>query len=332
MRRTLSHASTAAILAIALIAGSASSVYASGTKEAPRPDGAATPTARPIRIGLMADFTGLPFLVAEQEGLFEREGVPVELSLFRSASERDAALQAGALDGCNADVISAMANSRAGFDVQIVASALNRFSLLEGPALADTARAAGRAPAPTDLAGAGIGISRNTVIEYVVDSLMEDAGVGDYRRVDVPRIPVRLELFLQGELQGASLPLPFDELAVAGGAAVVADSVSAGLDPDLFLFYRSDLAARPAAYRALWRAIDAARLLILERGDSYRSLLSGRLGFSDDQAASVAFPDFPRYAPTKRSELERAARWMLAKGLLEAEPDYDGLLATGILP
>jgi NitT/TauT family transport system substrate-binding protein len=295
---------------------------------------AATPAlaAAPIRIGLMADFTGLPFLVAEQEGLFAVEGVQVEFKIFRSAVERDAALQAGALDGCNADVIAAIANLRGGFDVRIVASALNRFSLVAGPSVVAEAKKAGREPTVADLSGASIGISKSTVIEYVLDTLMAGAGVRNYRKTDVARIPVRLELLLQGKLEAASLPLPFDELATAEGCVIVADSTTAGLDPDLFMFYRSDLAGRSDAYRALWRAVDRSRAFIAANPDKYRPLLSARLGFSDDQARLVVFPAFPKYAPTSAAEITRASAWMTERGLIAAPIAAADIVATGILP
>ncbi len=286
----------------------------------------------PIRVGLMADFTGLPFLVAEREGLFAAEDVQVQFKIFRSAVERDAALQAGALDGCNADIIAAIANLRGGFDLRIVAAAPNRFSLVAGPAIVTAARKAGKAPITADLAGASIGISKSTVIEYVLDSLMQAAGVADYRKVDVARIPVRLELLLQGKLEAASLPLPFDELAEADGCVIVADSLAADLDPDLFMFYRSDLLARPEAHRALWRAVDRARGLIAADPDKYRPLLASRLGFSDDQARTVAFPAFPKYAPTAAAEIGRASAWMASRGLIAQPVTPADILATGILP
>ncbi len=285
-----------------------------------------------IRVGLMADFTGLPFLVAEREGLFAAEGVQVQFKVFRSAVERDAALQAGALDGCNADVIAAIANLRGGFDLRIVAAAPNRFSLVAGPAIVAAARKAGREASAADLAGASIGISKSTVIEYVLDSLMGAAGVADYRKVDVARIPVRLELLLQGKLEAASLPLPFDELAAADGCAIVADSLAAGLDPDLFMFYRGDLRRRPEAHRALWRAVDRARLLIAAAPDKYRPLLASRLGFSEDQARTVAFPAFPKYEPTAAAEIDRASAWMMARGLIAQRVAAADILAAGVLP
>lgn len=289
-------------------------------------------TAKPVRIGLMADFTGLPFLVADQEGFFAAQGVKAEFKIFRSAVERDAALQAGTLDGTNADVVALISNRNAGFDLKVVASAQNRFSLLAGPAVASQAKKAGRAPRTADLAGSSIGLSTNTVIEYVVDTLMASAGVSDYRKTDVARIPVRLELLSQGKLDAASLPLPFDELAAASGCAIVADSVSAGLDPDLFMFFSADLAARPAEHRAVWKAVDAARALIAKTPDKYRPLLSERLGFSEDQARTVVFPAFPKYAPTGPAEIARVSAWMIGKGLMAKPAAYADLVASGILP
>lgn len=289
-------------------------------------------SSKPIRIGLMADFTGLPFLVAEKEGLFAAEGIKPEFRIFRSAVERDAALQAGALDGCNADIIAAIANLRGGYDLRIVASALNRFSLLAGPGIVAAAKKEGRQPTLQDLADASIGLSKNTVIEYVVDSLLGAKGVSGYRKTDVARIPVRLELLIQGKLEGASLPLPFDELAVAEGCTILADSVSAGLDPDLFMFYAADLDSRKDAYRALWRAVNAARGRIASSPDKYRYLLSERLGFSEDQASTVSFPLFPRYAPTTATEIDRASTWMLKSGLITKAASYQEIVAQGILP
>jgi NitT/TauT family transport system substrate-binding protein len=280
----------------------------------------------------MADFTGLPFVVAEKDGLFAAEGIRVEFKVFRSAVERDAALQAGALDGTNADVIAAILNRNGGYDLKIVASALNRFSLIAGPAIVERAKKAEKAPTIEDLAGTSIGLSTNTVIEYVVDTLMAAANVENYKKTDVARIPVRMELLLQKRLDAASLPLPFDELAVAEGCRIVADSVSAGMDPDLYMFYAADLDSRPEAYRAFWRAIEAARLRIGTAPDRYRPLLAERLGFSEEQARTVSFPAFPKYAPIPKQEVARASAWMLKRGMIQKGADYGDLVADGILP
>ena len=54
-----------------------------------------------LTIGLMPDTDSIPFIIAAERGYFAEEGVEVELVPFKSAMERDAALQSGNLDGSN---------------------------------------------------------------------------------------------------------------------------------------------------------------------------------------------------------------------------------------
>jgi hypothetical protein len=98
------------------------------------------------------------------------------------------------------------------------------------------------------------------------------------------------------------------------------------------MFYAADLDSRKDSYRALWRAVDAARSRIASTPDKYRHLLSDRLGFSEDQARTVSFPPFPRYEPTSAEEIERASAWMLKSGLITKAANYQEIVALGILP
>ena len=52
-----------------------------------------------LTIGLMPDVDSLPFIIAQEEGYFKEEGLDIELQQFKSAMDRDAALQSGTLDG-----------------------------------------------------------------------------------------------------------------------------------------------------------------------------------------------------------------------------------------
>ena len=48
-----------------------------------------------LKIGLMPDIDSIPFIIAEEKGFFKDEGVNVELQHFKSAMDRDSALQSG---------------------------------------------------------------------------------------------------------------------------------------------------------------------------------------------------------------------------------------------
>ena len=53
---------------------------------------------QPIRIGLLPIIDSVPFYAAEADGLFEEQGLNVQLETFSSAAERNVALQTGAID------------------------------------------------------------------------------------------------------------------------------------------------------------------------------------------------------------------------------------------
>ncbi len=74
----------------------------------------------PLKLGILPVVDTLPLLVGETEGLFAKAGLTVELVTFQRALERDAALQAGQLDGYFSDILNTLLLIRAGQDLRIV--------------------------------------------------------------------------------------------------------------------------------------------------------------------------------------------------------------------
>ena len=58
-----------------------------------------------LTIGVMSSMDYLPLAVAQQNGLFEEEGVNITIHKFYSANERDAAFQSNNLDGTIIELI-----------------------------------------------------------------------------------------------------------------------------------------------------------------------------------------------------------------------------------
>ncbi len=275
----------------------------------------------PIRVGLMPDLTGLPFLVAEREGLFAARGIEVRLTVFKSALERTAALQAGLLDGCNADAVALVLARKGGFGMVAAFESPNRFSFVAAP---------GKPASLAAMSGARIGISKGTVIEYLMDSMLARAGASPAQAIDIPRIPDRLSLLLQGSLDGAILPLPFDELARDAGCAVITDSTTMGIACDLFMFDERDMERRPSVYKAMMVAITEAAHMIDENPDPYRGILSEKLGFSEAQAKIIVIPPYGTYRAMPAASIEEALQWAISKGLI-TEP-YKAKSLTKDLP
>ena len=73
-----------------------------------------------LRIGLLPVVDALPFIVAEKEGLFEKEGLSVELVYFGSARDRDSAIMGGQVDAALHDPVGALMLIGNGVPIKIV--------------------------------------------------------------------------------------------------------------------------------------------------------------------------------------------------------------------
>ena len=72
-----------------------------------------------LTVGLMPDVDSLPFLIAQEKGYFKEEGVEGELQQYKSAMDRDAALQSGTLDADVSDMLAVAFAKDGGFDVNV---------------------------------------------------------------------------------------------------------------------------------------------------------------------------------------------------------------------
>ena len=78
---------------------------------------------------------------------------------------------------------------------------------------------------PADLKGVPIGISNNTIIEYLTDRILTSEGLTaeDIAKIEVGAITVRFEQLMNGNVQAAVLPDPLAQGAIAAGAKLVVD-------------------------------------------------------------------------------------------------------------
>ncbi len=271
---------------------------------------AVSAAAAPLRFGILPDADSLPFMVASDEGIFAAQGVEVELVRFANPQERDAAFQAGRLDGAISDLLAAAFFASGGFDARVTSRTDGRYGIVASPA-SGIKSAAG-------LRGKKIGLSTNTIIQYSVDALLGAAGIpmAAYEAVSVPRIPVRLELVLSGGIDGAGLPEPLLTAAVARGAVLVATTEESHIDAGVVLFSKRIIDRRLEELRAFYRAYAAACERINGRQDAYRSYLVEKAGFPAEIRDTYRFVRYLSPALPETAQVQGALDWLTARGLL----------------
>lgn len=275
---------------------------------------------KPVRLGIFADADSLPFMLCETDGLFAKEGIAVELLRFQSAVERDSAFQAGAIDGVITDVLAVMLAVQGGFPMRITSLTDGRYGIAVAPGLPATSL--------KELAGKPIGISSNSVIHYMVDSLMAAAGVAasEINLLPIPKMPVRLESMLAGQTAAAGMPEPFLTTARIRGAKVIASTDDYGLGVGVLAFSSGFLSTHTNDVEKLYKAYWKAAQRINADPDAYRSLLVRKAGFSEEASKAYRFVVYKEPRLPGMDDMVKAAAWLSAKGLLKNPIDAASLL------
>ncbi|MGI9861012.1 MetQ/NlpA family ABC transporter substrate-binding protein [Moorella naiadis] len=297
------------------------------------PAGSGSSQEGSLKLGLIPVEDNFPFFVAEKEGLFTKAGLQVELVPFNSARDRDLALQSRSIDGEVADIVAAALLRKGGTPVRIVSLTMGatpaegRFALLAAPGSGITS--------PGQLQGRRIGISENTIIEYVADGLLRDGGVDPaaVQKVPVPQIPERLQLLLGGKLDAALLPDPFASLAAQKGARVILDDtkISRNLSQVVLLFREEAIKQKAPAIRKLLQVYAGAANLIAQNPSAYRELFVEKARIPAELKDTYLAPHYSQPQLPRQEEVAAVLDWMVAKKLLTAPYKYEELVDPNLL-
>ena len=274
-----------------------------------------------LTIGLMPDTDSIPFIIAAERGYFAEEGVEVELVPFKSAMERDAALQSRNLDGAVSDLLAVIFARSGGFSMHAVSYTDGNYNLVAGGNAGISAAA--------DLRGKDIAISRNTIIEYVTDEILSVNGMKeqDVSKVVIPQIPVRLEMLQSGNLAAAVLPEPMASVAVASGSRYVTGSGDLGINPGVIVFTDSSINEKAQSIRAMYRAYNkAVKYLNDTPRAEYIDLVMEKSGFPAPARDALDLKPYRSAGLPAEKDVEETVRWVKNKEL-GGDYSYDDLVS-----
>jgi len=287
-----------------------------------------------IKIGILPTEDILPIHVAQQKGFFKDRGVDVKVTVFSSAQERDAALQAGQVDGAMGDLVAAAAMEQGGTPISIVSILLGskpsegRFGILASPK--------SNIKTVTELKGVPIAVSSNTIIEYVVDGILKENGFtdADIKKVEIKKIPVRLEALMSGQAQAAGLPDPLLSFAEMQGARLIADDTKGSNLSQTVLLFSDDFLIGPnkLAVRSMLEAMNEAVELINEDPDAYRELLVKEAKLPEPIAETYKVNTYPTVQLPSKDDVEKSLEWMVGKKIIKAGLIYEDLVDQEVQP
>lgn len=173
-----------------------------------------------INMGLMKDIAHIPYIYAEETGMYDEAGLDVNLTFFNSAKDRNAGWETGDFQVQTADLADVEIMAGQGQDIVATGSVASDFKLVASPELSSSYDGD-----IASLDGKSVGYSENTVTEYYIDYVADEYGIS-FDKVPFPAIPDRFAALQSGELDLAILPDPFPSQAMADGAVLVWDSIA----------------------------------------------------------------------------------------------------------
>jgi len=282
-----------------------------------------------VKVGMMPITDNLPFWVAESKGYFAEEGVEVELIPFPSALERDSAFLAEQIDAGIGDLLAVAAMNNAGTEVRAVAVGQgavpgeNRFAVLSAPDSGITN--------PEQLKNVPIALSLNTINEYITGQLLLDKGLKpeDFKTNSMPKLPIRLEALLNGQVQAATLPDPFATLAEIKGANLVLDNTGNTVAQTVVIVRKETLEGNLEGLKKLMRAYSRAVEDLQADPLQYEDILAESVRVPQEVLASTEHPlrlHFSKPEMPDREGVSEVVQWMKEHNLLQKDLGYDDLV------
>jgi len=284
-----------------------------------------------LKIGALITEENLPILVAEKNGYFKTENLQVEFVPLQSPVELMNTFQSGALDGMMTDMMIALMLKGSGEELRITSIALGstpqegRFAIVAAPNSA--------IKTVQDLKGKSIGISNNSIIEYVTDGILEQAGMGpsDVQKTTVAKIPVRIEMLLNNQIDAITVPDPHISYAVARGAKVVADDTTGeNLSLSVYIMTQEALANKTEAISRFYKAYAKAVDDINNDPDKYKSLLVENINIPEQIAQNYQVQHYPEPQLPVEKDVNNVLSWLKAKNLLKSDLKYADVIQKGL--
>ena len=291
------------------------------------------PESNALKVALIPVLDVIPLYIADQNGYFAEQGIKVEGVPVKSAQERDVLMQTGQVDGMLTDLISNALLNKDGVKVKAVYTARRPypgapvFRILAGPKSGITTAAG--------LKGVPIGISQNTVIEYLTDRMLKGEGLAadEIAVQEVSAIPVRFEQLMNGNIRAATLPDPLAQGAVAAGAVpLVDDSKYPDLSQSVLSFSTDALNGKPNTVRKFLIAWEKAVKELNANPEKYRSLLIDKGRVPQSIQDSYHMPPFPERGVPAAAEVADVIQWAREKGLVGRDIPYGDMVDPSFLP
>lgn len=278
-----------------------------------------------LKIGAMSSLDYLPYIIAQKMGYTDSLGLELEIVKFFSANDRDAAFRSGQLDGTVIDYTGAAIQHAAGLPLAIVVKHDGYFELMAQPSYTEIA----------DLKGRQVSVSRNTVIEYATDKMLEAGGlsVNEVEKPEINKIPLRMEMMVAQQIDASVFPDPFITISKSKGFTSLSSTQELGISVTGTIFTQKALNEKGESIRLLLQAYNlGVDYLLSHDRKEWAEVLVKDAGVPKELIEQVILPQYTHASLPSDKDIRATLEWLKDKNLVPQTYEGEGLVSGDYLP
>ena len=277
-----------------------------------------------LAIGSLPRIYDIIAYAAQQEGIFQKHQLKVEIVSFRSEVEKDSAMMAGNLDGVIEGSYGAVNLNKDQETSKLVGHSLmsRMFNVIVSPASGIAS--------PVQLKGKEVATSTGTIMDYALDKLLGSQGMSikDIVLTNVPNMPLRLEMLAQGKLPAALFTSPLSDQAIANGNILLLDDSKQLLGGPGLIFSKEALINKSDPIQRFVDSWQESVQAINANPEKFRALIVSSAKVPEAIAATYQIPVFPELGLPSESDLKTIVDWMKVQGIATKDVPYNKVVET----
>ena len=266
-----------------------------------------------LRIGVMPAVDAAPFFIAEANGYFRALGLNVDIQVFTNATDRQSALQSGAIDGAITDVIALVNNVGNGFSMKVTTCTDGMFPFLVRSDFSEKKAV------------------KAGMMEVSVTNYLSDRALGakyTLEKVYINDIPARLEMVSKGTLDMAVIPEPMASQGELNGLKKEVYPTGDAYSPDVLVFTGKALQGKEKAIRLFHQAYNKAVAAINHDDSQARSLLIEKLKLNEAIRDKILMPTYKTATVPDEAYLNSILAWNKTVLKQDVQAKYADLVDT----
>ena len=278
---------------------------------------------KPLTLGMMPTLEGLPFYIARSEGIYDSLGLDLTILPFNSANDRDAVFQTGQMDGMVTDYPSAIT-------LQAIHHTELGFIFKNDGYLCFIVSKESRINQPEQLIEKNIAVSRNTVVEYVTDQLLNKAGIKytETNKPEISQLPLRLQMLQYNQIDASFLPDPAASIAMNSKNKSLISTQELGIEFIATAFSRKALQEKRKEIELLITGYNLGVNHIKMHPQSEWKQVLMEIGVPENLTGLIALPTYRKATRPSAEAIEKATQWLKANHRIPQTYSESNLIDT----